>query len=203
MAKGRLAIREEELKQKKMVKDRMCEVAMLQRSDSVATLVEGPPPASQGRLDRDGCPLQQRKFFHVPSAEQDSVIFVAQPPKETWTRQRAALFNAMLCRLLIMCNMAWDTVEQPYWRHFFETWLPGVPMPGRNELSGRILDEEAEKYVDKMKAHVSGKFATGQCDSWKDTCKSAIIAFMMNVEYMVRLSSPIDRTLTEALAVAR
>lgn len=186
LAQSRLNNRVAKAKEQKAIKARMDEVATaaatLQRTDSNATLVDRPTL----RCDPDGRPLQQRKLFHVPSVEQDTAVFVAQPPPEQWTRQRVALFNGMLCRLLIMCNIAWRSVEQPYWRHFFATWLPGVQMPGRNELSGRILDEEAEKCVDSMKAHVSGRLATGQCDGWKDTCKSAIIAFMMNVEYMVR-----------------
>ncbi|EJD34656.1 hypothetical protein AURDEDRAFT_44987, partial [Auricularia subglabra TFB-10046 SS5] len=59
-------------------------------------------------------------------------------------------------------------------------------------LSGRILDEQAAECEDTMKTHVSGKFATGQCDGWKDTCKSAIIAFMMNVEYTPWLINTVD-----------
>ncbi|EJD35809.1 hypothetical protein AURDEDRAFT_33360, partial [Auricularia subglabra TFB-10046 SS5] len=109
-----------------------------------------------------------------------------------WTPERSQLFAAMLCRLLIMCNIAWHAVEQPYWRYFFEMWLPGVPMPGRKELSGRILDQQATECNERMKAEVGGKLATGQCDGWKDICKASIVAFMMNVEYTPWLINTID-----------
>ncbi|EJD45139.1 hypothetical protein AURDEDRAFT_39627, partial [Auricularia subglabra TFB-10046 SS5] len=43
-----------------------------------------------------------------------------------------------------------------------------------------------------MRASVAGKFATGQCDGWKDTCKSTTIMFMMNVEYSPWLINSVD-----------
>ena len=57
-------------------------------------------------------------------------------------------------------------------------------MPGRLLLSGWILDEEAAKVMDKVKAYV--KFATGQCDAWKNIAKTSLVASMINVEYTVR-----------------
>ena len=42
-----------------------------------------------------------------------------------------------------------------------------------------------------MKSKVSGKFATGQCDGWKNIAKTSLIASMINVEYVVRTNSRI------------
>ncbi|EJD34361.1 hypothetical protein AURDEDRAFT_76253 [Auricularia subglabra TFB-10046 SS5] len=111
------------------------------------------------------------------------IVYVACPAATPWTRERVERFNAMLCRLMIVCNIAWWAVENPYWRLFFDEWLPEVPMPGRRELSGQILDREAAKCVDEMKLHVGNRFATGQCDGWKDIVKSSVVATMLNVEY--------------------
>lgn len=106
-------------------------------------------------------------------------------PRSTWTRENQEQFAADVCRLMIICNIAWWAVEQPYWREFFRKWTPGSLMPGRKELSGRILDEEAAKVVNRMKIKVKGKNATGQCDGWKNVSKTSLIGSMINVEYTV------------------
>ncbi|EJD34334.1 hypothetical protein AURDEDRAFT_19147, partial [Auricularia subglabra TFB-10046 SS5] len=59
-------------------------------------------------------------------------------------------------------------------------------------LSGSILDREAEKCVDEMKAHVGNKFATGQCDGWKDIVRASVVATMLNVEYTPWLVNTAD-----------
>jgi len=107
------------------------------------------------------------------------------PPTQAWAAEKQAEFAADLCRLMIMCNMAWWNVEQPYWRFFFSKWLPEAAIPGRRELSGRILDEEAGKIVTSMKDKVHRRYGTGQCDAWKNIVKASIIASMVNVEYIV------------------
>ena len=107
------------------------------------------------------------------------------PKIQPWDRNRQESFASDLCRLLIACNIAWHAVELPYWQFFFQKWLPGCLIPGRLSLSGRILDEEATKVMDKVKMYVKGRFATGQCDAWKNIAKTSIVASMINVEYSV------------------
>ncbi|KIN99447.1 hypothetical protein M404DRAFT_155309 [Pisolithus tinctorius Marx 270] len=65
-------------------------------------------------------------------------------------------------------------------------------MPGSKQLSGRILDKEATKVVKKMKTAVHGKFATGQCNGWKNVNKASIIASTINVEYSPYLLNTTD-----------
>ncbi|KAG6917691.1 hypothetical protein DXG01_001461 [Tephrocybe rancida] len=98
-----------------------------------------------------------------------------------------AQFNADLCRLLVVCNIAWWAVENPYWRFFFNKWVPGSLMPGQKELSGRVLDEESTKVVNEMLPKVRNSYGTGQCDRWKNITKTSLIASMMNVEYTINL----------------
>ncbi|KAJ8584681.1 hypothetical protein M405DRAFT_746608 [Rhizopogon salebrosus TDB-379] len=121
-----------------------------------------------------------------------------------WSAERQAEFSADLCRLLIVCNIAWMAVEIPFWRAFFTKWLPECQMPGRRELSGRILDQESVKVLDNMKEKVKDHFGTGQCDGWKNINKTSIIGTMVNVEYEPYILNTIDvsalpKTATELL----
>jgi len=106
-------------------------------------------------------------------------------PVVPWPSSRQAEFAADLCRLMLVSNVAWWAVDQPYWRAFFAKWIPQCLMPGSRQLSGRILDEEAGHVVEGVKMKVHGRYATGQCDGWKNINKTSIVASMINVEYTV------------------
>ncbi|KIK75925.1 hypothetical protein PAXRUDRAFT_171252 [Paxillus rubicundulus Ve08.2h10] len=56
-------------------------------------------------------------------------------------------------------------------------------VPGRKQLSGCILDEEADKVVEEMKRVLEGKFATGQSDGCKNITKTSLVASLINMEY--------------------
>ena len=58
-------------------------------------------------------------------------------------------------------------------------------MPGRKELSGCILNEEAEKVKGKMKWKVKGHYGLGQNDGWKNIVKTSLIASMVIICYIV------------------
>ncbi|KAG1717207.1 hypothetical protein EDB19DRAFT_1654677 [Suillus lakei] len=113
-------------------------------------------------------------------------------PVVPWPSSRQAEFAAELCRLMLVCNVAWWAVDQPYWRAFFSKWIPQCLMPGSKQLSGRILDEEAGHVVEGVKMKVHGQFATGQCDGWKNINKTSIVASMINVEYTPYLLNTCD-----------
>ncbi|OBZ67907.1 hypothetical protein A0H81_12375 [Grifola frondosa] len=113
-------------------------------------------------------------------------------PERHWDDSTQTRFAADLCRLLVACNVAWWAVEHPYLRWFFGQWVPGANIPGRTTVSGRILNEEAGKVVDMMKLQVKGKYATGQCDGWKNISKTSLVASMINVEYLPWLLNVCD-----------
>lgn len=113
-------------------------------------------------------------------------------PVVPWPSSRQAEFAADLCRLMLVCNVAWWAVDQPYWRAFFAKWIPQCLMPGSKQLSGRILDEEAGHVIEGVKTKVHGRYATGQCDGWKNITKTSIVASMINVEYTVCESSSLN-----------
>ncbi|GLB45662.1 hypothetical protein LshimejAT787_2500540 [Lyophyllum shimeji] len=126
------------------------------------------------------------------TAVDPAVCYGETLPRQRFSRDTQAEFNADLCRLLVVCNIAWWAVENPYWRGFANKWLPTALMPGRKELSGRILDEEVNKVVNKMKPDVQNHYGTGECDGWKNVTKASIIAFIMNVEYVPYLLNIAD-----------
>ncbi|KAA1478745.1 hypothetical protein DENSPDRAFT_855114 [Dentipellis sp. KUC8613] len=99
-----------------------------------------------------------------------------------WTVKDRNDFDTDLCRLLISGNVAWWAVENPFWQNFFKKWIPGSSMPGRYEISGRILDQESARVVELIKKEVSGCYGTGQVDGWKNRQKLEIIGSTVNVE---------------------
>ncbi|KAF9007367.1 hypothetical protein BDQ17DRAFT_1388933 [Cyathus striatus] len=84
---------------------------------------------------------------------------------------------------MVACNISWWAVENPFWCHFFQKWVPGCVIPGRKQLSGCILDRKADQVVDNIQREVNGKYGTGQYDSWKNISKDSLIGSMINVEF--------------------
>ncbi|KZV67741.1 hypothetical protein PENSPDRAFT_583503 [Peniophora sp. CONT] len=100
-----------------------------------------------------------------------------------WTAEKRRQFAADMLRLLIAINAAYMSVEHPYWRHFFSVWVPGCTVPTRADVSGQVLDEEADRVTKIMKDEVEGHYGTGQSDGWKSEAKEALVGSMVNVEY--------------------
>ena len=94
------------------------------------------------------------------------------------------MFTSDLCKLFIVANIAWWAVEIPYVKDFFWKWMK-VDLPGRKLLAGRALDQEVGRVQERMKAEVHHRFATGQCDGWKNVSRDSIIASMANVKHKV------------------
>ncbi|KAI0729818.1 hypothetical protein C8Q72DRAFT_777221 [Fomitopsis betulina] len=117
-----------------------------------------------------------------------------------WDNTRQHKFASDLCCLLIACNIVFNAVEmmsemvevQHYWHYFFEKWVPGSLLPGQYTLAGHILDEEADKVLNRMKAHVKGRFAMGQCNGWKNIAKTSLVTSMLNVEYKPYILGAVD-----------
>lgn len=103
----------------------------LARSNTGASVQTG---SSGVNVDDDGRPRQYRRTGPGAADGDDVARYEPAPRLHVWTKEQADLFARMLCRLLVVCNIAWCAVERPFWRHFFSFWLPGVPMPGRKEL---------------------------------------------------------------------
>ena len=52
-------------------------------------------------------------------ANQNRSLQVVKP----WKSEVQIKFAANLCRLLLVSNIAWWAVDQPYWHHFFRKWM--------------------------------------------------------------------------------
>lgn len=101
------------------------------------------PPTKQARLDLAGT---SQPFYGETVASSSE-----------WTEVQQQEFAANLCRLVVAYNMAWWSVDHPYFRLFFRRYVPNAHIPGRKMISGHILDEEVSKLEAGMKAEVKGR----------------------------------------------
>ncbi|TFY64461.1 hypothetical protein EVG20_g5940 [Dentipellis fragilis] len=102
---------------------------------------------------------------------------------QPWSQSVQANFASDLCRLFLVSDMDLRAANKPFVRHFFATYIGQADFPGWEELSGRILDEEVKKVTDKMKQEVRGRYATGQCEEWRNSGNGLVLAAMLNAEY--------------------
>ena len=104
---------------------------------------------------------------------------------ETFSYSLTREFHGDVEKLLITGNVAFRAVEQPFWKYFFAKYVPGAPLPTRQAVASRILDQEATAVVDGMRRFTRGRYRTGQSDGWKTISRASIIGSMVNVEYQV------------------
>ncbi|TFY66832.1 hypothetical protein EVG20_g4259 [Dentipellis fragilis] len=119
----------------------------------------------------------------------DGVKIERMPPSAgpPWPEWYQAEFAIDLCRLFLVANIAWWALDIPFVRRFFRKYVSRARLPGRKELSGRVLEEEVKKVTGGIKAKVDGLYATGQCDGWQNISKDHILATMVNAEYLTYL----------------
>lgn len=154
-------------------------------NSNLSPLIFQDSPLSNRATRIDSRPLQRQKTANLEDSPIGSSFYGETLPKPSMSREQQSEFAADVCRLLVICNIAWWAVDQPYWRAFFEKWQPAAYMPGRKELSGRILNDEAEKVKGKMKGKVKGHYGSGQNDGWKNIAKTSLIASMVMICYVV------------------
>lgn len=154
-------------------------------NSNLSPLIFQDSPLSNRATRIDSRPLQRQKTTNLEDSPIGSSFYGETLPKPSMSREQQSEFAADVCRLLVICNIAWWAVDQPYWRAFFEKWQPAAYMPGRKELSGRILNDEAEKVKGKMKGKVKGHYGSGQNDGWKNIVKTSLIASMVMICYVV------------------
>jgi hypothetical protein len=101
--------------------------------------------------------------------------------KAPWTLALQTEFGEDMCKLLIAIRAPWNAANNPQMQIFVQKWVPGAVVPDRRTLSGPILDREATKVEDKLKAKLSGRLATFTTDGWKNKAKQSIVASMVSV----------------------
>ncbi|KZP14834.1 hypothetical protein FIBSPDRAFT_664421, partial [Athelia psychrophila] len=106
-----------------------------------------------------------------------------------WTAEQQEEWRMDLCKLLVATHTPWNFVNNPQTRKFFAKYRPEAVVPDRRVLSGRVLDKVAESVEIKTRAQITGKYATGICDGWKNIAKEPVITSMAGVEgdsYLMR-----------------
>lgn len=104
-----------------------------------------------------------------------------------------AEFEVDVCKLFVACQIPWNAAQNPQMRKFTQKWITSdVVMPDRRILSGRVLNGEVEKVEAALKDVVKAKFATGQCDGWKNTAKVSVVSTAMTVGNEVSIQSYLD-----------
>ena len=142
-----------------------------------------------GQSTRNSMEIDPFSFGPIPGpSDQSSASFYGETagPAPAWNDAKLKEFEADLCQLLIVCNVSWWAVDHPFFRAFFSKWVPGSHVPCRTTMSGRVLEGLVAGIVNGLKERVEGRYATGQCDGWKNIAKTALIASVINVEYKVR-----------------
>lgn len=158
---------------------------------------ENQPPATPhtSNLSLNWTPFNPTQSFSSPQssiAGPSTFVHASRPLKrkrtvesdfdDAWTERKHAEFSEDMCRLFIACGIAWNSADNPEMRLFLEKWIPGVRVPGRRVLAGRLLDGEVEKIEAKTRDKVNGKDATIQCDGWKNVAKTPVTTSVMTVE---------------------
>lgn len=124
-------------------------------------------------------------FPSQPNAVDDPPIHLETAPVFKWTKTLRDELKLDLCQFFVAGNISWSFIENPYARHFFQKWIPGLYMPDSKAMSGRILDEHVMRIEKEMMDEVVGKHGTGQCDGLKGISRESVISSMVNVESQV------------------
>jgi hypothetical protein len=123
----------------------------------------------------EGSPLKRAKTNHNVLMDGS---FRTQAQSASLQRE----FGEDMCKLFVACGFLWNSANNPEMHKFVSRWMPGMVVPDRRLLSGRILKGETKKQRDEVISKVRGKIATGQCDGWENIAKTHIVTSMMTVE---------------------
>ena len=102
-----------------------------------------------------------------------------------WTQELKDEFQHDLCLAIISSGISWNAISDVQLRHFLAKWIPGVEILDRRKLSGPILDKQVTRIISKTQLHTTGRFATGQCDGWKNIAKASVVTSMIIVDFEV------------------
>jgi hypothetical protein len=133
------------------------------------SIYDGPPPAKRRK------PVSEAANF-IGEFYRDG----------EWPDEAVEEFAADTCDLFVGNGWAFNTVGTAQTKKWMAKWVgKGVTVPDRRELSGPLLDKAVAKVEEGTRAEVEGKYATGQCDGWKNCSKDNLLASMFTVECRV------------------
>ncbi|KAK6974145.1 hypothetical protein R3P38DRAFT_2472543, partial [Favolaschia claudopus] len=102
------------------------------------------------------------------------------PP--VWSAEQQEEFGPDLCRLFVACGWSWNAVDNPQFKIFFQKYLPAAILPSRRILSGRILDQESNKVIQRTRLQIEGKLATYSEDGWSNIAKTHMNTSLLSVD---------------------
>ncbi|KAJ6558968.1 hypothetical protein B0H10DRAFT_1654344, partial [Mycena sp. CBHHK59/15] len=88
------------------------------------------------------------------------------PGAKRFKKDNQNAFESDILKFWTALNASFNSIEHPFVRHFFEKWVPGADIPGRDALSGRILDAEVLSIEAGRKSEMKDELATGSVDGW-------------------------------------
>ncbi|KAK7029256.1 hypothetical protein R3P38DRAFT_2703759, partial [Favolaschia claudopus] len=117
---------------------------------------------------------------HLKRRRTSTSSFSQGPP--VWAAEQQEEFGQDLCRLFVACGWSWNAVENPQFKIFFQKYLPTAILPSRRILSGRILDQESNKVIQRTRLQIEGKLATYSEDGWSNIAKTHMNTSLLSVD---------------------
>lgn len=106
-----------------------------------------------------------------------------KPTSLTYTETQE--FHLDILHLFAANNFPLHAIDSAQTHVFAEKWLPGLVLPTRQALGGRILKSAVKESKENMRKATDGKLAIGISDGWKNISRKSLLAYMVNVEYKV------------------
>ncbi|KAB5588959.1 HAT family dimerization protein [Ceratobasidium theobromae] len=141
------------------------------------------------------CPHVDRKARHRalldqarPSCNRNSAVLPIDRPNLEPPVGQQEWFDRALCRTAVSAGWSWNSLNDPEFVSMMKVLQPGLKIPDRRTLSGRILNQEVDRVVGNLKTLVKGHLATGMCDGWKNVAKTSLVASMITVNYQAHIT---------------
>lgn len=114
--------------------------------------------------------------------------FEVIPGAKRFKKDNQSVFESDILKFWTALNTSFNSIEHPFVRHFFEKWVPGAVIPGRDALSGRILDAEVLSIEAGRKSEMKDELATASVDGWS-TKHDAVQQISCNIKGKVSYST--------------
>ncbi|THH07907.1 hypothetical protein EW145_g3063 [Phellinidium pouzarii] len=166
------------------------EASSVPNSDSETAFAS--PHVISSSLKRSATSSVSASSFKKPRQQSEFTVYASK--SNPWSAQRQQLFETMLLNAFTSAGWAHHGIEDPDVRAFFHEFIPSAQNPWRKTLGGSILDRMIIKAEGEAKEHVKGKYATMQCDGWKDVSKKHLLAFMFTADRKARITNVHDNS---------
>ena len=112
--------------------------------------------------------------FESPPAKKRCVIPVVRttgPLQQQIAKQ--------ICRMVAATNSPFALVDHPEFHRLMQLMRPGIRLPSRKEVGGKLLDEVYETTVEKAKAMCKGKYGCLSVDGWSTITRDPVVGISL------------------------